>query len=416
MLARSRKKDVGLRLKRRPVLGRRVAGFVPDGWSETCSASARIQNKTGLNSVPMHYRSLGETPLTVSEIGFGCSALGGGLFGPGTQGALELVARALDSGVTFFDTADTYSLGNSERILGRALRGRRSRVVIATKGGGTWSKLDMALLRSRPLLRPFRKALGGARRSIKLAHARRKHYDYSPEHLVRAVEGSLKRLGTDYIDLYQLYNPTVRDLTEFEASETLDRLKAAGKILHYGVTAYGLEDAYAALRHPSIETIQLSISLVDQSACGEFLALARERGVAVIAASPLGEGLLTNTVGITKADESSHHTAMQLELRRARAAASAKWVRPDRTLAQTALQFVLSLEGVALALPSAVTIAQLDEDLGALATPLLTNAELAEMRQLESRVQLGSPARAETAAAAIATDSLQQPVPAGTRR
>jgi aryl-alcohol dehydrogenase-like predicted oxidoreductase len=337
----------------------------------------------------MHYRTLGDTLLDVSEIGFGCSALGGGLFGPGTQGALDLVARALDRGVTFFDTSDTYSLGNSERILGRALRGRRSRVVIATKGGGTWSKLDKALLRSRPLLRPFRKVLGGARKSIKLAHARRKHYDYSPEHLVRAVEGSLRRLGTDYIDLYQLYNPTVKDLVEFEASETLDRLKAAGKILHYGVTAYDLEDAFAALQHPSIETIQLSISLVDQAACGGFLAQARERGVAVIAASPLGEGLLTNTVGITKADESSHHTTAQLELRRARAAACAKWVRPDRTLAQTALRFALALDGVSLALPSAVSIAQLDEDLGALETPKLTDAEFAEMRQLEARVQSG---------------------------
>lgn len=346
----------------------------------------------------MRYRSLGETPLMVSEIGFGCSALGGGLFGPGTRGALDLVARCLDSGVTFFDTSDTYSLGNSERILGRALRGRRSRVVIATKGGGTWNSLDKALLRSRPVLRPFRAVLGGARRSIKLAHARRKHYDYSPEHLVRAVEGSLKRLGTDYIDLYQLYNPTVRDLTEFEASETLDRLKAAGKIRHYGVTAYGLEDAYAALQHPSIESIQLSISLVDQSACGDFLTAARERGVAVIAASPLGEGLLTNTVGITKADESSHHTSTQLQLRRARAAACMKWVRPDRTLAQTALRFALALEGVSVALPSAVTIEQLDEDIRALETPMLTSDELAEMRQLDASVPPSSSLKTETTA------------------
>lgn len=335
----------------------------------------------------MRYRPLGETPLTVSELGFGCSALGGGLFGPGTRGALDLVARCLDSGITFFDTSDTYSLGNSERILGRALRGKRSKVVIATKGGGTWNALDKALLRSRPLLRPLRSVLGGARRSIKLAHARRKHYDYSPEHLVRAVEGSLKRLGTDYIDLYQLYNPTVRDLTEFEAGDTLDRLKAAGKICHYGVTAYGLEDAWAALQHPSIESIQLSISLVDQSACGDFLTAARERGVAVIAASPLGEGLLTNTVGITKADESSHHTATQLQTRRARAAAAVKWVRPDRTLAQTALRFALALDGVSLALPSAVTIAQWDEDVGVLETPLLTAEEFAQMRQIDAFVQ-----------------------------
>ncbi len=208
------------------------------------------KNYIGAAPVSIRLRYLGESGLAVSELGFGCSSLGGGLFGPDTSGALDLVARCLEAGITFFDTSDTYSLGNSEKILGRAVRDRRSKVILATKGGGTWNPLDKALLRSRPLLRPFRKALGGARRSIKLAHARRKHYDYSPEHIVRAVEGSLRRLGTDYIDLYQLYNPTVRDLVEFECSEVLDRLKAAGKIRYYGVTAYSLEDALAALETP----------------------------------------------------------------------------------------------------------------------------------------------------------------------
>lgn len=331
----------------------------------------------------------------VSELGLGCSALGGGLFGPDNRDALGLVHRCLDAGVNFFDTSDTYSLGNSEKILGAALHGRRAGVVIATKGGGTWNRLDRALLHSRPLLRPLRKVLGGARRSIKLAHAKRKTYDYSAEHLVRAVEGSLRRLGTDYIDVYQLYNPTVQDLTGFEASEVLDRLKAAGKILHYGITVYALEDAFAALRHPSIEMIQLAISLVDQSACAEFLAQARARRVGVIAASPLGEGLLTGAVGLTKADESSHHTADQLALRKARAAAAAKWARPDRTLAQTALRFVLAQEGVAVAIPSAVSRAQLEENLATLDTPILTDAELAEMRQLAASVPLTAPKQTE---------------------
>ena len=353
----------------------------------------------------MRYRPLvgapGDRTLPVSELGLGCSALGGGLFGPDTRGAIGLVHRCLDAGINFFDTSDTYSLGNSERILGTAIRGRRARVVLATKGGGTWSHFDRALLRSRPLLRPFRKALGGARRSIKLAHARRKTYDYSAEHLVHAVERSLRRLGTDYIDLYQLYNPTVKDLLRFEACEILDRLKAAGKILHYGITVYDLEDAFAALSHPSIEVIQLSISLVDQSACAEFLAQARVRGVGVIAASPLGEGLLTSTVGLTKADESSHHTADQLELRKARAAAAVKWARPDRTLAQTALRFVLSLDGVAVAIPSAVSLAQLNENLATLDTPPLTDEELSQMRKLSVSVQVPMPS--------------EQPPTAGTR-
>lgn len=313
----------------------------------------------------MDYKQLGGTGLKVSELGLGAM-----MFGDRTseEDSRQILQTFTEAGGTFIDTADAYGAGVSEEVLGRWLKTqRREDYVIATKV--FWPvgppATDRGLSRKRVL---------------------------------HAVDASLRRLGTDYIDLYQLYNPTVRDLTEFEASETLDRLKAAGKILHYGVTAYDLDDAFAALRHPSIESIQLSISLVDQSACGDFLTAARERGVAVIAASPLGEGLLTNTVGITKADESSHHTAMQLRLRRARAAACMKWIRPDRTLAQTALRFALALDGVSLALPSAVSLAQLDEDIGALETPLLTAEEFAEMRQLDARIQpvaSAAPAKAE---------------------
>jgi aryl-alcohol dehydrogenase-like predicted oxidoreductase len=86
--------------------------------------------------------SPGDRTLPVSELGLGCSALGGGLFGPDMRGAVGLVHRCLDAGVNFFDTSDTYSLGNSEKILGTAIRGRRASVVLATKGGGTWSSLD----------------------------------------------------------------------------------------------------------------------------------------------------------------------------------------------------------------------------------------------------------------------------------
>jgi aryl-alcohol dehydrogenase-like predicted oxidoreductase len=334
--------------------------------------------------VPMNYRPLGNTGLKVSELGFGCASLGGGLFSTNAGDPLGLIHRCLDAGVNFFDTSDTYGLGDSERLLGRALRGRRDEAIIATKVGGKYGTMERALLRSRPLLRPLRAVLGKARRSIKLAHARRKQYDYSPAHMVKAVDASLKRLGTDYIDLYQLYNPTLQDLQGFEAGETLERLKAAGKIRHYGVTIYDLSEGFAALEHPGIASIQVGISLVDQSACAELLAAARSRGVAVIAASSLAEGLLTGAVGMVKADESSHHTAEQLVARRARAGVCAQWVRPNRTLAQTALRFSLALEGVSTAIFSAINLGELNEDLGALDSPVLNAAEFESMRRMEA--------------------------------
>jgi len=127
----------------------------------------------------------------------------------------------------------------------------------------------------------------------------------------------------------------------------------------------------------------------------------------VIAASPLGEGLLTSTVGLTKADESSHHTADQLASRKVLAAAAAKWVRPDRTLAQTALRFVLALEDVAVAIPSAVTRAQLDENLATLETPPLTETEFAEMRALTQNVQLNAPPKSSEEFPAVGSSTAQ---------
>src|SRR5262245_41927744 len=114
--------------------------------------------------MPMHYRPLGGTGLSVSELGLGCSALGGGLFAPRMRDAVDIVHRCLDAGMNFFDTSDTYSVGHSERVLGRAIRGRRDRLIIATKGGGTFKPLDRLLLHSRPLLRPIKGMLGKARR------------------------------------------------------------------------------------------------------------------------------------------------------------------------------------------------------------------------------------------------------------
>lgn len=341
----------------------------------------------------MLQRVFGKTDLKVSELGLGCSPLGGGLFRNDRNESLAVVRRALEQGITFFDTADNYSMGESERLLGEALRGQRQQVVIATKVGATYSSADRLLLKARPLLRPLKGMLGGARRSINLVRDTRKHYNFTPDHLQRAVDASLKRLGTDYIDIYQLYNPSALDLERFAMGDTLERLRSAGKIRHYGVTANHVRDAMYALQCAPIASVQLPVSLLDQEMLPDFLQAAQKRGLAVIGSTPLGQGLLTNATGTTKADESSHFTLDQIRVRRQLTDAyRSRYVTPQRTLAQLALRFALQLPGVSVAIPSAVTRAEIDEDLGALKAAPLDESEMKEMIELAR--QYPSPAAA----------------------
>jgi aryl-alcohol dehydrogenase-like predicted oxidoreductase len=331
----------------------------------------------------MLQRPFGKTDLVVSELGLGCSPLGGGLFRHDRAESLAVVRRALELGVTFFDTADNYSMGDSERLLGEALGGQRHRVVIATKVGATYGSADRLLLKARPLLRPLKGLLGGARRSINLVRDTRKHYDFSSTHLQRAIDASLKRLGTDYIDLYQLYNPSAEDLERFAMGDTLESLRKAGKIRYYGITANHVSDAMHALKCAPIASVQLPVSLLDQEMLPDFLSLAQARELAVIGSTPLGQGLLTNAVGTTKADESSHFTVDQIQKRRRLTELYRRqFVTPQRTLAQVALRFALQTAGVSVAIPSAITRAELDEDITAARLPALDGSEMRLMTEL----------------------------------
>ena len=102
----------------------------------------------------MQYRKFGNTEIEVSELGLGCSGLGGGLFRHDQAESAHVVHEAIERGVNFFDTADNYSLGESERILGQAFRGRRDKIVIATKVGARFGTTDVLLMKARPLMRP----------------------------------------------------------------------------------------------------------------------------------------------------------------------------------------------------------------------------------------------------------------------
>src|SRR6185295_5584920 len=157
----------------------------------------------------MKYRALGRTGLSVSEIGFGAWGIGGRTVGETSYGdtddrtSLVALRRALDRGITFFDTSSAYGEGHSEALIGEAFAARRDKVVIATKAGyDSWDKPP----------------------------------DFSPGAVVASAERSLARLRSDYVDLLQLHNPPAQALREGGVREALTRLQSSGKIRAWGVS------------------------------------------------------------------------------------------------------------------------------------------------------------------------------------
>ncbi len=245
----------------------------------------------------MKFNEFGKTGISVSEVGFGGSRIGGVFANKGSgKEALNVLREALDSGITFYDTADMYSQGESECLIGTAFRGRRDQVILATKGGYCLPARRNLIKRIKPLLRPIVQALGIKRAKLPAAISGALSQNFSPAYLTRALECSLQRLQTDYVDLYQLHSPGRPFLLSNafgDALETLEKLKAQGKLRFYGIATEIPEEAPFCLSAPGISSIQLGFGLLDLEAldCGT-LAAAEARGLAVIARGCFGGGLL----------------------------------------------------------------------------------------------------------------------------
>jgi len=323
----------------------------------------------------MNYRSFGKTDLRVSELGLGCQSLGGGLYYRDDQESIETLHQAFDSGINFYDVSDHHSQGASESLLGRAFKDRRDRVIITSKAGLAYSSLGSFALRIRPLLRPVSSFLRPIKSTLHFMRASQLRYDYSPQYLTQAIERSLKRLQTDYLDLFQLYKPSSIIIQKGDFCEALEKLKAQGKIRYYGVACLTVDDALLCLRYPGISSVQVAISLIDQEAITKLLPLIQEKKVALIARHPRAIGLFTESQSDIMGDASAYSRS-EIEERKMRAKAFRFLIKEDRTMAQAAIQFVLQLQGVSVVLPRAVNRKQLEENLGALIAPLLTKGEL----------------------------------------
>jgi aryl-alcohol dehydrogenase-like predicted oxidoreductase len=294
----------------------------------------------------------------VSAFGLGCARIGG-IFKQDPNDFVNLLSAAFDAGINFFDTADIYSQGESERLLGRAFRHRRDRVVIASKAGFVLPAQRRLLARLKPLVRPLIGLIGLARHHVPGAVRGALAQDFSPGHLQRSIEGSLRRLATDHLDLFQLHSPPAAIVETGDWVEMLERLKQAGKVRYYGISCDSLEAALAALEYPGVSSLQLSISLLERRAMGA-LTQARARGVAVIAREVLANGVLAKNASeidlrsYCESDEEAETKAAQLKAYRQTAA------EQGSSLARLALQFVSELDAVSVSLIGVSRLEQLN--------------------------------------------------------
>ena len=215
----------------------------------------------------MKFNEFGKTGMRVSEIGFGGSRIGGVFAGKNSsKETLNVLRQALDSGITFYDTADMYAQGDSEVLIGTAFRERRDQVVLATKGGYCLPTRRNLIKRIKPLLRPIVQALGLKRAKLPPGMSGALSQDFSPSYLTKALEGSLRRLQTDHVDLYQLHSPgpPILQSNAFGAAlEALERLKTQGKLRFYGIATEVPQDAPFCLSTPGISSVQLGFGLLD---------------------------------------------------------------------------------------------------------------------------------------------------------
>jgi aryl-alcohol dehydrogenase-like predicted oxidoreductase len=323
-------------------------------------------------------RSLGRSGIEVSAVGLGCWAIGGPFFrdgGPVGWGEVDdaesvrAIHRALDLGATFFDTSNVYGAGHSERVLGRALAGRRDEVVIATKFGNVFDEST--------------RHITGA--------------DASPDGIRRACEVSLRRLRTDRIDLYQLHLGDYDPVAAAEVRETLEALVADGSIRAYGWSTDDPERARVFAEGEHCAAVQHQLNVLDDAP--DMLALCDERGLASVNRGPLAMGLLTGKFAVDSRvaadDVRGEHGPPWMKYFRGGQPAP-EWLERleavrevlaggGRGLAVGALAWLLARSHRTIPIPGFRTAAQVEENLRVLEHGPLPATEFAEVERLLGR-------------------------------
>jgi len=317
----------------------------------------------------LNKRPFAKTGWQVGEIGFGAWAIGGSWGNVSERDAEATIHATLDSGVNFIDTADVYGDGRSERLIAKVLKERGgNNVIVATKAGR------------------------GLNPHVTEA--------YTAEALTRFVEGSLKRLQTDSLDLVQLHCPPSEVYYRPEIFECLDRLAAAGKLKHYGVSVEKVEEAIKALEYP-IASVQIIYNIFRQRPAELFSPLAQKRQVAVIARVPLASGLLTGKLRADSQFAADDHRAFNRHGQSfdvgetfsgvpyevgLQAVEELRGAIGDVPMAQFALRWILMTEAVSVVIPGARNPDQAASNARAAELPALTAEQMETAKSIYDRL------------------------------
>jgi aryl-alcohol dehydrogenase-like predicted oxidoreductase len=309
----------------------------------------------------MEYRELGRTGWKVSSISFGAWAIGS-TWGKVDDGeSMKALHRCLDLGVNFFDTADVYGDGHSERLLAQLRKERREPFYIATKAG-------------RRL--PVQEASG-----------------YSRENLTAFIDRSLKNLAVETIDLLQLHCPPITVLYMPEIFGILDDMVKAGKLRYYGVSVEKVEEALIAIEHPGVQTIQIIFNMFRQRPAELFFGEARRRRVGILARLPLSSGMLAGKMTKESHFEAEDHrnfnregaafdkgetfSGIPFDLGLKAVDELRPLVPAGATIGQMALRWILMHPAVTCAIPGAKRPSQVEENIAAAALPPLSPETMA---------------------------------------
>ena len=335
-----------------------MVGETRDGETKAATRLRRVRT-----------RRFGDTDLEASEIGFGTWALGSTWWGEVSEESGErLLLEALDLGITFFETGDAYGQGANEELVGRVLRPHRDRIQLSSKFGYV---LDSNRREHSEGERPQR---------------------WDGPFVRQALEASLKRLGTDHLDLYQLHNPRLEAIDSDECFAALDELQAEGKIAQYGVAlgpAIGWRDeGLRAISSRRIASVQTVYNLLEQDPGRDFLEAAVDHDVGVIARVPTSSGLLDDNLTLETTfgpgDHRRHRPREWLvegleKIERIRFLCGPE---TGRTMAQAALRFILAQPQMTVVIPTITNRAELQEYAAAADVPELTDEELTRLEEL----------------------------------
>jgi len=314
----------------------------------------------------MNYRELGRTGWKVSEISFGAWAIGGSWGDVDDSESLKALHRALDLGVNFFDTADVYGDGRSERLFARLRKERSEPFYVATKAG---RRLDPHV------------ASG-----------------YNRQNLTAFVERSLKNLDTEILDLLQLHCPPTEVYYMPEVFGILDDLSKAGKLRYYGVSVEKVEEALKAIEFPNVQSVQIIFNLFRQRPADLFFSEAQRRKVGILARVPLASGMLTGKFTSNSKFSSEDHRAFNRHgesFDRGETFAGVDFetglkaveemralVPAGASMAEMALRWILMFPAVTCAIPGAKRVSQVEDNLKAVDLAPLDEATMRGLHEI----------------------------------